>query len=111
MLDLRHRCGNVLGWPKPNIASKNASREARVKPGWRTMRCVTGRVGSIIKRLRYWPRGSWFGKPSGGKKWTPAIQYLRQLGSVDCMVHAAKCSHLSNGLINKNRLWHFRKQF
>ena len=23
---LRHRCGNVLGWPKPHIASKNTSR-------------------------------------------------------------------------------------
>jgi hypothetical protein len=38
-------------------------------------------------------------------------QYLRQLGGVDCMVNAPKCSYLGNGLINKNRLWHFRKQF
>jgi len=38
-------------------------------------------------------------------------QYLRQLDGVDYMVHPPECSHLCNRLINKNRLWHFRKQF
>jgi hypothetical protein len=36
-------------------------------------------------------------------------QYLRQLGGVACMVHASKCSHVGHGLINHNRLRHFRK--
>jgi predicted RecB family nuclease len=37
-------------------------------------------------------------------------QYLRQLGGVDCMVNAPQCSYVGNGLVDKNRLWHFRKQ-
>src|SRR4029453_7110003 len=37
------------------------------------MRAAIGRGGTIIKRCRYWPPGSSYGKPSGGKKWTPAI--------------------------------------
>jgi hypothetical protein len=44
-------CGSLPGWPKPNIALKNVSKEARVKRVWQTMRCVIGRVGSIIKRF------------------------------------------------------------
>jgi hypothetical protein len=36
-------------------------------------RGVIGRAGNIIKRYRYAPRGSWYGHPSGGKKWTPAM--------------------------------------
>ena len=39
------------------------------------MRFAIGRVGSIIKRYRYWPHGSSCGKPIGGKKWTPAITF------------------------------------
>ena len=38
-------------------------------------------------------------------------QYLRQLDGTDGMVHPSEFSHPGNGLINKNRLWHFRKQF
>ena len=37
------------------------------------MRYAIGRVGTIIKHFRYWPRGFWREKPIGGKKWTPAI--------------------------------------
>lgn len=37
------------------------------------MRCGIGRAGTIIKRCHYSLRGSWNGRPSGGKKWTPAI--------------------------------------
>src|SRR6266852_2752342 len=37
------------------------------------MRSVIGQAGSIIKRSRYWRRGFWSGKRSGGKKWTPAL--------------------------------------
>src|SRR6266568_2056228 len=32
---LRRPCGNLPGWPKPNIALKNVSREARAKRDWR----------------------------------------------------------------------------
>src|SRR6516225_2178928 len=38
-------------------------------------------------------------------------QYLRHLGRVDCMVNPPQLSDLGNRLINKNRLWHFRKAF
>ena len=67
---LRHRCGHLLGWPKPSIALKSVFREVKAKPVWRTMRGVIGRGGSIIKRFRYWPRGFWSEKPNGGKKCT-----------------------------------------
>ena len=53
------------------------------------MRCVTGRVGRIIKRFRYWPRGSWFGKPSGGKKWTPAITFPQIRQGIAMILHEA----------------------
>jgi len=39
------------------------------------MRGAIGRVGSSIKRYRYWPHGFWCGIPIGGKKWTPAITF------------------------------------
>jgi hypothetical protein len=32
-----------------------------------------GRGGTILTRCRDWPRGSWYGKSSGGTTWTPAI--------------------------------------
>ena len=41
----------------------------------------------------------------------PSTQYLRHLEGMDCMVNPSEFSHLCNRLINKNRLWHFRKQF
>src|SRR4029450_13233795 len=72
---LRRPWGNLPGWPKPHIAWKHVSREASAKRVWRTMRSVIGRVGSSIKRYRYWPHGFWCGKPNGGKKWTPAITF------------------------------------
>jgi hypothetical protein len=37
------------------------------------MKSAIGEDGSRIKRYRYWPPGSFAGKPSGEKKWTPAI--------------------------------------
>ena len=37
------------------------------------MRGAIGRAGSRIKRCRPWQRGFWSKKPSGGKKWTPAM--------------------------------------
>ena len=55
---LRPQFGNLLEWPKPSIALKSVFSEAKAKPVWRTMRCVTGRVGSIIKRFRY--LATWF---------------------------------------------------
>jgi saccharopine dehydrogenase (NAD+, L-lysine-forming) len=36
-------------------------------------------------------------------------QYLRHLGGVNWLVNPPQFSHLGNRLINKNRLWHFRK--
>ena len=87
-------CARVA--PKPNIASKNASREARAKPVWRIMRCVIGRVGSISKRCRYWPHGSWGGKPIGGKTWPPAMTFpqIRQ-GIARSLREAFQCGTMS----------------
>ena len=54
-------------------------------------------------------------KPSPNTRYTiqnAALgQYLRHLGRVDCMVNPPQLSDLGNRLINKNRLWHFRKAF
>ncbi len=35
-------------------------------------------------------------------------QYLRQLDRVGYMVNPPEFGHPGNGLLNKNRLWHFR---
>ena len=86
---LRHRCGNLLGWPKPSIALKSVFREVKAKPVWRTMRCVIGRGGSIIKRFRYWPRGFWSEKPNGGKKWTPAMTFPQIRQGIAMILHEA----------------------
>src|SRR5712691_7308837 len=104
MLCLRRRCGNLPGWPKPNIASKNASSVARAKPVWRITRCVIGRAGSIIKRYRYSPRGSWYGKPSGGKKWTPAmtLPQIRQ-GIAMILREAFQCGTMSHMLQERQK--------
>ena len=48
---------------------------------------------------------------SGETKGMFMVQYLRHLEGMDCMVNPSEFSHLCNRLINKNRLWHFRKQF
>jgi hypothetical protein len=53
------------------------------------MRCVTGRVGSIIKRFRYWPRGFWYEKPNGGKKWTPAMTFPQIRQGIAMILHEA----------------------
>jgi hypothetical protein len=62
-----HRCRSWPGWLQPPSVSKHASSAARAKPVWPTTRCAIGLAGSSIKRFRYWLRGSWRGKPSGGK--------------------------------------------
>src|ERR1700704_489498 len=99
MRSLRPRSGSWPAWPKRNIASKNVSSGAKAKPVWPTMRCVIGQGGSIIKRCRYWPRGSWCWKPIGGKKWTPAITFpqIRQ-GIALILYEAFQCGELSHRL-------------
>jgi hypothetical protein len=79
----------LLEWPKPSIALKSVFSEAKAKPVWRTMRCVTGRVGSSIKRFRYWPRGFWYEKPNGGKKWTPAMTLPQIRQGIAMILHEA----------------------
>jgi hypothetical protein len=37
------------------------------------------------------------------------VQYLGHLDRVDCLVNPPQLSDLGNRLINKSRLWHFRK--
>ena len=70
-----------------------------MKRVWPTMRCAIGPGGSIIKRCRYWRRGSWYGKPSGEKKWTPAIT-LPQLsqGIALSLYEVFQCGMLSQRL-------------
>src|SRR5712691_8679581 len=93
---LRRPLGSLPGWPKPNIASKHVSKEARAKRVWRTMRYAIGRVGSIIKRFRYWPRGCWCGKPSGEKKWTPAMTLPQMRQGIAMILHEAfQCGTMS----------------
>src|SRR5712692_4163326 len=104
MLCLRRRCGNWPGWPKPNIASKNASSVARAKPVWRITRCVIGRAGTIIKRSHYWRRGSWSGKRIGEKKWTPAmtLPQIRQ-GIAMILREAFQCGTMSHMLEERQK--------
>jgi hypothetical protein len=68
------------------------------------MRCAIGRVGSIIKRFRSWPHGSWYGKPSGGKKWTPAITLpqIRQ-GIAVILREAFQCGTMSHMLQERQK--------
>ena len=95
----RRHWGNLPGWPKRHIASKNVSSGARGKRVWPTMRCAIGPGGSTIKRYRYWRRGSWYGKPSGGKKRTPAITLpqIRQ-GIALILYEVFQCGTLSQRL-------------
>jgi hypothetical protein len=46
-------------WPKPNIASRQASSAARARPVWRMMRSAIGLAGTSIKRFRFLRRGCW----------------------------------------------------
>src|SRR5262245_2989932 len=105
-LRLRHRWGNLPRSPQPNIALKNASNAVRAKPGWPTMRCVIGRAGTIIKRCRYWRHGSWSGKRTGGKKWTPAMTFpqIRQ-GIALILREVFQCGTMSHMLeVRQKRL-------
>ena len=63
------------------------------------MRCAIGRVGTIIKRCRYWRRGSSCGKPIGEKKWTPAITLpqIRQ-GLALILYEAFQCGTITHML-------------
>ena len=63
------------------------------------MRCAIGRAGSIIKRFRSSPRGSWSGKPSGGKTWTPAITFPQIRQGIAMILHEAfQCGTMSHML-------------
>src|SRR5713226_9161260 len=68
------------------------------------MRYAIGRAGTIIKRCRYWPRGSWRGKPIGGKKWTPAITFpqIRQ-GMAMILREAFQCGTMSHMLDQRQK--------
>ena len=87
---------------KPHIALKHVSSAARAKRAWRIMRCVIGGVGSIIKRFRSWPHGSWCGRRSGEKKWTPAITLpqIRQ-GIAVILREAFQCGTMSQMLAER----------
>src|SRR5262245_35139382 len=68
------------------------------------MRCAIGPVGSIIKHCRYWPRGSWSGKPSGGKKWTPAITLPQIRQGIAMILHEAfQCGTRSHMLKERQK--------
>ena len=81
------------------------------------MKCAIGQGGSIIKRSRYWPPGSWCGKPSGGKKWTPAITVpqIRQ-GIALILYEAFQCGTMAHMLkecqkrLQRNELARFYHQ-
>jgi len=63
------------------------------------MRYAIGRAGSIIKRFRSSPRGSWSGKPSGEKKWTPAIPLPQIRQGIAMILHEAfQCGTMSHML-------------
>jgi hypothetical protein len=53
------------------------------------MRGVTGRVGSIIKRFRSWPRGFWYENQHGEKKWTPAMTFPQMRQGIAMILHEA----------------------
>jgi len=68
------------------------------------MRDAIGPAGSIIKRCRYWPRGSWYGRRSGEKKWTPAITLpqMRQ-GIAVILREAFQCGTMSQMLAERQK--------
>jgi hypothetical protein len=63
-----------------------------------------GRAGSSITHCRSSPRGSWYGKPSGGKKWTPAIPFpqIRQ-GIAVILREALQCGTMSQRLQERQK--------
>ena len=83
------------------------------------MRCAIGQDGSSIKRCRYSPRDSWSGKPSGGKKWTPAITLPQIRQGIALILHEAfQCGTMSQRLkecqkrLQRNelaRFYHWKK--
>src|SRR6266704_2883495 len=119
MRALRPHYGSWPAWPRRSIASKNVSSGAKAKLGWPTMRCAIGQDGSSIKRCRYWPRGSWCGKPIGGKKWTPAITLPQIRQGIALILHEAfQCGTMSQRLkecqqrLQRNelaRFYHWKK--
>ena len=68
------------------------------------MRDAIGPAGSSIKRCRYWPRGSWCGRRSGGKKWTPAITLpqMRQ-GIAVILREAFQCGTMSQMVAERQK--------
>jgi hypothetical protein len=84
------------------------------------MKCAIGPAGSSIKRCPSWRRGFWSEKPSGGKKWTPAIT-LPQIRQGIAMVlrEAYQCGTMSHRLderqkrLRRNelaRFYHWKKR-
>ena len=64
-----------------------------------------GRVGTILKRGRSWRRGSWCGKPIGGKTWPPALTVPQIRQGMAMIVHEAlQCGTMSH------RLWECQKR-
>src|SRR5712691_2952131 len=71
------------------VAKAEHRSEARAKRAWPTMMCAIGRAGSIIKRFRSWQHGFWSKKPSGGKKWTPAMTLPQIRQGIAMILHEA----------------------
>jgi hypothetical protein len=68
------------------------------------MRYAIGLAGSIIKRCRYWPRGFWCGRRSGGKKWTPAITLPQIRQGIAVIVREAfQCGTMSQMLAERQQ--------
>jgi hypothetical protein len=58
-----------------------------------------GPGGSTIKRWRDGRRGSWYGNPSGGKQWTPAITLPQIRQGMTLIVYAGfQCGAMAQRL-------------
>ena len=68
------------------------------------MKCAIGPDGTIIKPSRYWPPGFSCGKPSGEKKWTPAITVpqIRQ-GIAVILYEAFQCGTMAHMLKERQK--------
>ena len=61
-------------------------------------------AGSIIKHSHYWRRGSWSGKRSGGKKWTPAMTFPQvRKGIAVILREAFQCGTMSHMLEERQK--------
>ena len=74
-------------------------QRSKSEAGLADYECAIGPGGSSIKRCRYWPHGSWDGKPIGGKKWTPAITFPQIRQGIALILHEAfQCGTMSQRL-------------